>query len=118
MLRREVKILKVEPFNSVRKKMFVLVAHPHGGKRAFCKERVKNITDVIKSFASEDLTTLCLAFKNIDDSSIENDIPDDYTLIAVVGIKDPMRPEVKDAVQTCLAAGITVRMVTGDNIVK
>ncbi|CAL2272195.1 unnamed protein product [Prunus armeniaca] len=118
MLRREVKILKVEPFNSVRKKMSVLVAHPHGGKRAFCKEQVKNITDVIKSFAYEDLRTLYLAFKNIDDSSIENDIPDDYTLIEVVGIKDPVLPEVKDAVQTCLAAGITVRMVTGDNIVK
>ncbi|BFG38037.1 hypothetical protein CerSpe_243110 [Prunus speciosa] len=141
-VRREVNILKVEPFNSVRKKMSVLVAHPHGGKRAFCKgaseivlgmcnkfidfngesvilsrEQVKNITDVINSFASEALRTLCLAFKNIDDSSIENDIPDDgYTLIAVVGIKDPVRPGVKDAVQTCLAAGITVRMVTGDNI--
>ncbi|XP_008244263.1 PREDICTED: calcium-transporting ATPase 4, plasma membrane-type-like [Prunus mume] len=141
-VRREVNILKVEPFSSVRKKMSVLVADPHGGKRAFCKgaseivlgmcnkfidfkgesvilsrEQVKNITDVINSFASEALRTLCLAFKNIDDSSIENDIPDDgYTLIAVVGIKDPVRPGVKDAVQTCLAAGITVRMVTGDNI--
>ncbi|BBN70273.1 ATPase E1-E2 type family protein / haloacid dehalogenase-like hydrolase family protein [Prunus dulcis] len=79
-VRGEVNILKVEPFNSVRKKMSVLVAHPHGGKRAFCKgasEIVKNITDVINSFASEALRTICLAFKNIDDSSIENDIPDD-----------------------------------------
>ena len=32
------------------------------------------------------------------------------------GIKDPVRPGVKDAVLTCLAAGITVCMVTGDNI--
>ncbi|BFG38038.1 hypothetical protein CerSpe_243120 [Prunus speciosa] len=141
-VRREANILKVDPFNSVRKKMSVLVAYPHGGKRAFCKgaseivlgmcnkfidfngesvilsqEQEKNIKDVIDSFSSESLRTLCLAFKNIDDSSIENDIPDDgYTLIAVVGIKDPVRPGVKDAVQTCLAAGITVRMVTGDNI--
>ncbi|KAA8541093.1 hypothetical protein F0562_025056 [Nyssa sinensis] len=43
-------------------------------------------------------------------------IPDrGYTLLAVVGIKDPVGPGVNDAVQTCLAAGITVRMVTGDN---
>lgn len=140
--RREFKILKIEPFNSVRKKMSVLVALPHGGIRAFCKgaseivlgmcnkfidcngesvnlsrEEANNIMDVINSFASEALRTLCLAFKDIDDSSVNNDIPDDgYTLIAVVGIKDPVRPGVKDAVQTCLAAGITVRMVTGDNI--
>ncbi|KAK9922085.1 hypothetical protein M0R45_030566 [Rubus argutus] len=140
--RREFKILKIEPFNSVRKKMSVLVALPHGGIRAFCKgaseivlgmcnkfidcngesvnlsrEEANNIMDVINSFASEALRTLCLAFKDIDDSSVNSDIPDDgYTLIAVVGIKDPVRPGVKDAVQTCLAAGITVRMVTGDNI--
>lgn len=140
--RREFKIIKMEPFSSVRKKMSVLIAHPHGGVRAFCKgaseivlgmcnkvidcngetvnlsrEEANNITDVINSFACEALRTLCLAFKDIDESSIDNDIPNDgYTLIAVVGIKDPVRPGVKEAVQTCLAAGITVRMVTGDNI--
>ncbi|CAH1436235.1 unnamed protein product [Lactuca virosa] len=31
-------------------------------------------------------------------------------------LKDPLRPGVKEAVDICLAAGITVRMVTGDNI--
>lgn len=141
--RRNISILKIEPFNSVRKKMSVLVAQPNGRKRAFCKgaseiilrmcskfvdsngetivlseQEARNINDVINSFASEALRTLCLAFKDIDDdSSDENTIPEDgYTLVVVVGIKDPLRPEVKDAVMTCLAAGITVRMVTGDNI--
>ncbi|ESR34525.1 hypothetical protein CICLE_v10004282mg [Citrus x clementina] len=140
--RREFKIVKVEPFNSVRKKMSVLIALPAGGMRAFCKgaseivlsmcdkvvsdngepvplseEQFRNITDVINGFASEALRTLCLAFKDLNDSSNENNIPDSgYTLIAVVGIKDPVRPGVKEAVQTCLEAGITVRMVTGDNI--
>ncbi|KAM0951051.1 putative P-type Ca(2+) transporter [Dioscorea sansibarensis] len=53
----------------------------------------------------------------MDDSYNADDIPTDgYTLIAVLGIKDPVRPGVKKAVQTCIAAGITVRMVTGDNI--
>jgi P-type Ca2+ transporter type 2C len=47
----------------------------------------------------------------------ETNIPENgYTLIAIVGIKDPVRPGVKEAVQKCLAAGISVRMVTGDNI--
>ncbi|KAA8517150.1 hypothetical protein F0562_017443 [Nyssa sinensis] len=140
--RREIKILKVEPFNSVKKTMSVLVVLPDGGLRAFCKgaseivlrmcdkivdnygepvlmseEQVRNITDVINGFACEALRTLCLAFKDFDDTFNENSIPDSgYTLIAVVGIKDPVRPGVKDAVRTCLAAGITVRMVTGDNI--
>lgn len=141
-LRSAVKILKIEPFNSVRKKMSVLVACPDGGIQAYCKgaseiilrtcssvvdsngqpvplskENERNIMDVINSFASEALRTLCLAYKDINDYENVDSIPDNgYTLIAVVGIKDPVRPGVKDAVETCLVAGITVRMVTGDNI--
>ncbi|XP_052172651.1 calcium-transporting ATPase 4, plasma membrane-type-like isoform X2 [Diospyros lotus] len=140
--RQECKILKVEPFNSVKKKMSVLVSLPDGGLRAFCKgaseiilamcdkiinsngepvcmseEQARDAADIINSFASEALRTLCLAFKDIDDASDDGSIPDTgYTLIAIIGIKDPVRPGVKDAVRTCLAAGITVRMVTGDNI--
>lgn len=38
------------------------------------------------------------------------------TLVAIVGIQDPVRPEVPDAIIRCQQAGITVRMVTGDNI--
>merc|ERR1711988_54388 len=38
------------------------------------------------------------------------------TCVAVVGIEDPVRPEVPDAIKKCQRAGITVRMVTGDNI--
>ncbi|KAF7819054.1 putative calcium-transporting ATPase 11, plasma membrane-type [Senna tora] len=140
--RKESKILELEPFNSVRKKMSVLVGLPDGKKRAFCKgaseiilkmcdkiidangetvdlpeELAKNVSDVINSFASEALRTLCLAVKDINENEGETGIPENgYTLIAIVGIKDPVRPGVKEAVQTCLAAGITVRMVTGDNI--
>ncbi|MED6126006.1 putative calcium-transporting ATPase 11, plasma membrane-type [Stylosanthes scabra] len=136
------KIIKVEPFNSVRKKMSVLVSLPDGGVRAFCKgaseiilrmcdkiidcngnavdlpeEQANKVNDVINGFASEALRTLCLAVKDIDATEGENSIPENgYTLIAIVGIKDPVRPGVREAVQSCLAAGITVRMVTGDNI--
>ncbi|KAL2478339.1 Calcium-transporting ATPase 4 [Forsythia ovata] len=139
--KQECKTIKVEPFNSEKKMMSVLVALPGGGLRAFVKgaseiilgmcdkivgkdgesvslsdEQRKNIANVIDGFACEALRTLCLAFKDIENTS-DDSIPDNnYTLVAVVGIKDPVRPGVKEAVQTCLAAGITVRMVTGDNI--
>ncbi|GMN53695.1 hypothetical protein TIFTF001_022822 [Ficus carica] len=139
----EYKIVKIEPFNSVKKKMSVLVAIPNGGGlRAFCKgaseivlnmcdkvvnadgesvllseEQKTNILNVINGFACEALRTICIAFKDIKENSDADSIPaDNYTLIAVVGIKDPVRPRVKEAVKSCLAAGITVRMVTGDNI--
>jgi Ca2+-transporting ATPase len=138
----DLKVLKVEPFNSVKKKMSVLIAFPGFKKRAFCKgaseivlsmcskivgkdgevstmteEQRNNITKVINGFACEALRTLCLAYIDIEAAPTGDNIPDsDYTLMAVVGIKDPVRPRVREAVQTCLAAGIKVRMVTGDNI--
>ncbi|KAG2668800.1 hypothetical protein I3760_14G006800 [Carya illinoinensis] len=81
------------------------------------RERRKDITDVINGFSGEALRTLCLAFKDIEGASHMDSIPDNgYTFIAVIGINDPVHPGVKEAVKTCLAAGITVRMVTGDNI--
>ena len=46
----------------------------------------------------------------------EEKIVDNMTCICVVGIEDPVRPEVPDAIKQCQRAGITVRMVTGDNI--
>ncbi|CAH9122941.1 unnamed protein product, partial [Cuscuta epithymum] len=137
---KETKIVKVEPFNSIKKKMSVLVALPGGGgHRAFCKgaseiilnncnrildkdgqsvtlsnEQRNNISNVINAFACEALRTLCLAFQDVESS---DSIPEnDYTLVAVIGIKDPLREGVKESVQTCLDAGIKVRMVTGDNI--
>ena len=38
------------------------------------------------------------------------------TLIGVVGLQDPLRPGIAEAVRTCHLAGINVRMVTGDNL--
>ncbi|GKC41952.1 calcium-transporting ATPase 8, plasma membrane-type-like protein, partial [Tanacetum coccineum] len=40
----------------------------------------------------------------------------DLVLLAIVGLKDPCRPSVREAVQLCVKAGVKVRMVTGDNL--
>ncbi len=41
----------------------------------------------------------------------------DLTLLAMVGIVDPPRPEARDAIAECKSAGIQVRMITGDHAV-
>lgn len=46
----------------------------------------------------------------------EDNIINNMTCLCIVGIEDPVRPEVPDAIRKCQRAGITVRMVTGDNI--
>ncbi|MED6225179.1 Calcium-transporting ATPase 9, plasma membrane-type, partial [Stylosanthes scabra] len=40
----------------------------------------------------------------------------ELVLLAIVGIKDPCRPGVEEAVRLCSQAGVKVRMVTGDNL--
>lgn len=45
------------------------------------------------------------------------DLVKDLTLLAMVGIVDPPRPEAKVAIAKCKSAGIQVRMITGDHAV-
>jgi Ca2+-transporting ATPase len=45
------------------------------------------------------------------------DLMQDLTLLAMVGIVDPPRPEARDAIAQCHSAGIQVRMITGDHAV-
>ncbi|XP_010942801.1 calcium-transporting ATPase 10, plasma membrane-type isoform X1 [Elaeis guineensis] len=141
--RQESKLVKVEPFNSTKKRMGVVIQLPEGELRAHSKgaseiilaacdkvldpagnavpldeAAVRHLNNTIESFANEALRTLCLAYMEIASNfSAEDRIPvEGYTCIGIVGIKDPVRPGVKESVAICRSAGITVRMVTGDNI--
>ncbi|XP_034139415.1 plasma membrane calcium-transporting ATPase 2 isoform X7 [Drosophila guanche] len=89
------------------------------------------IREVIEPMACDGLRTISVAYRdfvpgkaalnevhidgepNWDD---EENIMSNLTCLCVVGIEDPVRPEVPDAIRKCQRAGITVRMVTGDNI--
>ncbi|MBN3296876.1 AT2B4 ATPase, partial [Amia calva] len=85
------------------------------------RDRDEMVKKVIEPMACEGLRTICIAYRDFSgtpepDWENENDIVGELTCIAVVGIEDPVRPEVPDAIKKCQRAGITVRMVTGDNI--
>ncbi|KAJ9674225.1 hypothetical protein PVL29_023652 [Vitis rotundifolia] len=141
--RQASKLVKVEPFNSAKKRMGVVLEIPGGGFRAHSKgaseivlascDKVidsngdvvplneasfNHLKDTIERFASEALRTLCLAYMELgSEFSAESPLPSKgYTCIGIVGIKDPVRPGVKESVAICRSAGISVRMVTGDNI--
>ena len=45
----------------------------------------------------------------------ESEVVSSLTFLAIVGIQDPVRPEVPECIKQCQDAGIVVRMVTGDN---
>ncbi|XP_043500068.1 plasma membrane calcium-transporting ATPase 3 isoform X8 [Polistes fuscatus] len=89
------------------------------------------VKNVIEPMACDGLRTISIAYRdfvpgkaeinqvhsdnepNWDD---EENIVNNLTCLGIVGIEDPVRPEVPDAIKKCQKAGITVRMVTGDNI--
>ncbi|MCJ8742992.1 hypothetical protein PDJAM_G00088600 [Pangasius djambal] len=86
------------------------------------RDRDDMVKKVIEPMASEGLRTICLAYRDFPasegepDWENEADILTRLTCVCVVGIEDPVRLEVPDAIRKCQRAGITVRMVTGDNI--
>ncbi|KAE8611732.1 hypothetical protein XENTR_v10012578 [Xenopus tropicalis] len=85
------------------------------------RDRDDMVKNVIEPMACDGLRTICIAYRDFPmspepDWDNENDIVTDLTCLAVVGIEDPVRPEVPEAIRKCQRAGITVRMVTGDNI--
>ncbi|XP_030280716.1 plasma membrane calcium-transporting ATPase 1-like [Sparus aurata] len=86
------------------------------------RDREDLVKNVIEPMAGEGLRTICLAYRDFPASEGEPEWDNEahiltgLTCIGVVGIEDPVRPEVPDAIRKCQRAGITVRMVTGDNI--
>ena len=63
---------------------------------------------------------LAIAFKPTDKDHRDltfNDVEDGLTLLGVVGIIDPPRDEAIQAVRDCQAAGIRVKMITGDHAI-
>jgi P-type Ca2+ transporter type 2C len=74
------------------------------------------------SLGKDGLRVLALARKDFDPATFDPNadllpLIDDLTLLALVGIVDPPRPEARDAIAKAHAAGITVRMITGDHAV-
>lgn len=55
--------------------------------------------------------------QKIDGKSNENEKSFGLILDTIVGIQDPLRKGVKNSIAQCQKAGVTVRMVTGDNVV-
>jgi len=95
----------------------------------------------ITSYAKNALRTIAIAFRDVnqgefgekhdEETKAEKDkdaetqtiqgvkdieLTGDYTLICIIGIEDTIRSEVPGAISTIRTAGVTVRMVTGDNI--
>ncbi|KAJ7104244.1 calcium-transporting ATPase [Mycena belliarum] len=87
-----------------------------------------NITRTTIFYANQMLRTIALCYRDFESwppagmspdeqNEIEyDDLSRELTLIGIVGIEDPLRDGVLEAVKKCQLAGVTVKMCTGDNV--
>lgn len=107
------------------------IRRPNGKVEDIDKYIGNQIQDKIGEYARETLRTFCIAYKDLnkedlnlfyDESFNSKGVKirpieeSDFTLLAIIGIKDHMKDGVPEAVANCHRAGITVIMITGDNI--
>lgn len=81
-----------------------------------------NIRDIDKAALDKKIDELAskamrvLAFGYSEKTLIENAIQDDVVIIGLVGIRDDVRPEAREAIEQVQEAGIQVVMITGDRL--
>jgi Ca2+-transporting ATPase len=81
----------------------------------------RRILDANADLARNGLRVLGVGFRLLDEVPPDLEVGNlhalekNLVLVGMVGMIDPARPEVRDAVQTCTDAGIDVKMITGDH---
>ncbi|PSS19072.1 Calcium-transporting ATPase 13 plasma membrane-type [Actinidia chinensis var. chinensis] len=144
-LKRSRDILHVEAFNSEKKRSGVLArrnsgetvhAHWKGAAEmilAMCSNyhvrcgRTTAMNDearvqfgmIIKDMAAKSLRCIAFAYKEdtVESGEVTRKLEETgLTLLGFVGLKDPCRPGVKSAVDSCRDAGVNIKMITGDNV--
>ena len=86
--------------------------------KAFCNESIDATLyqKQIDSLTTQGDKIIVLAYKCLGDKLVEpHQALENLTLLGMVGIADPCRPDAIKAVQYCRAAQIKVAMVTGDH---
>ncbi|MCD6510237.1 MAG: calcium-transporting P-type ATPase, PMR1-type [Thermoprotei archaeon] len=135
-------IISEIPFESGRKRMSTIHKGPDGRILAFVKgapevilsrcryirenghvrkideKEVKHILNTVQDMALNALRVLALAYRELPRAQEEWDpeeVENDLTFMGLVGMIDPPREEVKEAIDLCRKAGIKVIMITGDH---
>lgn len=125
--REATNIISQEPFSSELKMMKTIVQLEDGNYGVYVKGapeivleqcttffgdvRLEHIQETLSHYQQQAMRTLGFAYQL--KHSLEE--PDNYTFIGIVGITDPLRDDVHEAINTCMNhAGVRVIMVTGD----
>ncbi|MFW6330368.1 MAG: cation-translocating P-type ATPase, partial [Gemmatimonadota bacterium] len=135
-VRQERPRIDVIPFESERQYMATLHEAPRGGRVVYLKgapevilprctgpdggdgDRSEEVAADVERIASEGMRVLAFAAREVpaDTPGLgEVDTQTGFRFLGLQGMIDPPRPEAVEAVEACHAAGITVKMITGDH---
>ncbi|KAF2747847.1 calcium-translocating P-type ATPase [Sporormia fimetaria CBS 119925] len=98
--------------------------------REMTEDNRDSLEHVITTYASRSLRTIGLVYRDFEswppkdarkseddpNQAVFEDVFKNMVFLAIVGIQDPLRDGVREAVKDCQGAGVFVRMVTGDNV--
>ncbi|MGN0230691.1 MAG: calcium-translocating P-type ATPase, PMCA-type [Muribaculaceae bacterium] len=140
-LRESARVVEQLPFSTERKYMATVVAASDDSKlllvkgapeivMAMCScvgnavtpitEKDEEINSALDRYQHRAMRTLAFAYAEIEDSEISTIFAGQklntskLVLQGIVGIADPVRPDVADAIAECHRAGVEVKIVTGD----
>jgi calcium-translocating P-type ATPase len=127
------------PFEADRKRMSILIQDKENKLTLYTKgaletvlplcthiqinNSIKKLTKEVRdkfveqhgAMAESGLRMLAFAYRDIEDVHDKDALETNLILSGIVGLEDPPRPEVPDAIKKCREAGIKVIMITGDN---
>ncbi|XWS64693.1 hypothetical protein CRYUN_Cryun05aG0025200 [Craigia yunnanensis] len=135
-------LIQVETFNSEKKRSGILIrrnsesaTHVHwkgaaemivamcsqyydrsGTVKAIDDEERTEIGNIIQNMAAKSLRCIAFAHTKISEDNEKVLEESRLTLLGLVGLKDPCRPGVRTAVESCIHAGVNIKMITGDNV--
>ena len=132
-------ISHIVPFDSKRKRMTTvhkcnhkICAYTKGAPRSILsicnriivEDKIENLTKEymnsvearIREFANEGLRVIAIAYTELSSNgnSKARNIEKDMIFVGLAAMKDPPRPEVKEAVKSARQAGIKIVIITGD----
>lgn len=86
----------------------------HGKRHKLTAKKKRIIQQGVEKYSQQALRVLAIATKHVSDKTR---VEKGYTFLGFVGIQDPIRKDVYDAVHECHDAGVRIIMVTGDHTI-